>query len=327
MGYDSALRSYPRKRIEEIEKVDIIVGIPCYNNDGTIEHVIQMVTHGLNKHYRDLRSLIYIADGGSTDDTREVAKEFEIKPWQEKLVGIYRGPAGKGTAFRAIFEAVKLLEARACAVVDSDLRSITSDWIRYLLDPVLENGYEYVSPIYTRHKYDGTITNNVVYNLTRTLYGKRIRQPIGGEFGGLVRNGYRLNHHFAIGCDIPSPGKRFQHAFNVSGNRTQRAEVFAIDADRDRRRCPRQDVAQSMLNRLADVDRNPRHASQNLLDLLPHQDIIETRLDGHFDLGIADRLGVLVAFGAAGSSGHASNTLDQQQLFFDGSRHAITCNQ
>ncbi len=182
MGYDSALRSYPRKRIEEIEKVDIIVGIPCYNNDGTIEHVIQMVTHGLNKHYRDLRSLIYIADGGSTDDTREVAKEFEIKPWQEKLVGIYRGPAGKGTAFRAIFEAVKLLEARACAVVDSDLRSITSDWIRYLLDPVLEHGYEYVSPIYTRHKYDGTITNNVVYNLTRTLYGKRIRQPIGGEF-------------------------------------------------------------------------------------------------------------------------------------------------
>jgi len=33
-----------------------------------------------------------------------------------------------------------------------------------------------------RHKYDGTITNNIVYNLTRALYGKRIRQPIGGDF-------------------------------------------------------------------------------------------------------------------------------------------------
>jgi len=182
MRYDSALRFYPLKRLEEIEKADIVVGIPCYNNQSTIQHVIQMVTHGLHQHYRHLRSVIYLADGGSTDDTREVAKEFQIKPWQEKIVSIYRGPGGKGSAFRSIFEAVRHLHARACAVVDSDLRSITCDWVRYLLDPVLEGGYEYVSPIYARHKYDGTITNNIVYNLTRALYGKRIRQPIGGEF-------------------------------------------------------------------------------------------------------------------------------------------------
>jgi hypothetical protein len=111
-----------------------------------------------------------------------VAREFEIKPWQEKLITIYRGPAGKGTALRSVFETAHRLEVKACAVVDSDLRSITSDWIKYLIDPVLERGYQFVAPIYLRHKYDGTITNNIVYNLTRTLYGKRIRQPIGGDF-------------------------------------------------------------------------------------------------------------------------------------------------
>jgi hypothetical protein len=67
-------------------------------------------------------------------------------------------------------------------MVDSDLRSITPDWVKYLLEPVLERGYQFVSPVYVRHKYDGTITNNIVYNLTRALYGKRIRQPIGGDF-------------------------------------------------------------------------------------------------------------------------------------------------
>jgi hypothetical protein len=67
-------------------------------------------------------------------------------------------------------------------MVDSDLRSITADWVKYLLDPVLEKGYQFVAPVYVRHKYDGTITNNIVYNLTRALYGKRIRQPIGGDF-------------------------------------------------------------------------------------------------------------------------------------------------
>jgi glycosyltransferase involved in cell wall biosynthesis len=182
MNYDTALRAYTSKRMEEIENADILVGIPCYNNEGTIAHVIQMVTHGLAKHYKDKRSVILIADGGSTDDTREMAKEFEIKPWQEKVTSIYRGPAGKGSAFRSIFEAAKRLKVKACMVVDSDLRSITSDWVKYLLEPIVEKGYQYVSPIYSRYKYDGTITNNIVYNLTRALYGLRIRQPIGGDF-------------------------------------------------------------------------------------------------------------------------------------------------
>ncbi len=182
MSYITALRAYSAKRLEEIENADILVGIPCYNNEKTIAHVIQRVTHGLAKHYKDRRCVILIADGGSTDDTREAAKEFEIKPWQEKIVTIYRGPAGKGTALRSVFEAAERLGVKACAVVDSDLRSITPDWVKYLLEPVLEKGYQFVAPVYLRHKYDGTITNNIVYNLTRALYGKRIRQPIGGDF-------------------------------------------------------------------------------------------------------------------------------------------------
>jgi glycosyltransferase involved in cell wall biosynthesis len=180
--YISALRPYALKRLEEIEKADILVGIPSFNNEKTIAHVVQMISHGLHKNYQDQKTVIMIADGGSTDDTREVVKVFELKPWQEKLLTIYRGPGGKGTAFRSIFEAAEKLRVKACMVVDSDIRSITSDWVNSLLSPVLEHGYQYVTPIYNRHKYDGTITNNIVYNLTRSLYGKRIRQPIGGDF-------------------------------------------------------------------------------------------------------------------------------------------------
>jgi hypothetical protein len=48
---------------------------------------------------------------------------------------------------------------------------------------VLEGGFDYVAPLYHRHKFDGTITNSIVYPLTRALYGQRVRQPIGGDFG------------------------------------------------------------------------------------------------------------------------------------------------
>jgi glucosylglycerate synthase len=79
------------------------------------------------------------------------------------------------------------LQAKACAVVDSDLRSITPEWIDLLLRPILSGGYDFVAPYYHRHKYDGTITNSIVYPLTRSLYGLRVRQPIGGEFGASAR--------------------------------------------------------------------------------------------------------------------------------------------
>ena len=52
VNYDTALRAYPSKRLEEIDSANILVGIPCYNNDKTIVHVIRMVTRGLAKHYK-----------------------------------------------------------------------------------------------------------------------------------------------------------------------------------------------------------------------------------------------------------------------------------
>jgi len=70
-----------------------------------------------------------------------------------------------------------------CVVVDSDLRSITPEWIELLAGPIVREGYGYVTPFYVRHKYDGTITNNICYPMTRMLYGLDIRQPIGGDFG------------------------------------------------------------------------------------------------------------------------------------------------
>lgn len=190
--YNTALRPPLLKRLEEIDEADILIGIPCYNNEDTIVHVIQMVSRGIHKHYRDSRAVILIADGGSTDDTRDRAIEFQLMPWQEKIVTIYRGIGGKGSALRALFESAHLLKVQACVCVDSDLRSINPDWVKYLLAPVLEKDYEFVAPVYSRYKYDGTITNNIVYNLVRALYGQRIRQPIGGDFAF----SQRLAHHY-----------------------------------------------------------------------------------------------------------------------------------
>lgn len=182
MKYLTALREDARSRVELIEKVDLVVGLPSYNNQSTIAHVVKQVSHGLHLYYPDKRAVIIVSDGGSVDDTREEARDVESYPFQESLVTIYRGIPGKGSALRAVFEVARFLQAEACVVVDSDLRSIDHHWIRNLLDPIVNDSYQFVAPMYKRFKLDGTITNNIVYNMTRALYGKRIRQPIGGDF-------------------------------------------------------------------------------------------------------------------------------------------------
>jgi glycosyltransferase involved in cell wall biosynthesis len=181
MAETTALSSELRDGIRGVGEADIVVGIPSFRNAATIGHVATAAAEGLRRHFADARVAIVNADGGSEDGTTDrVRASADGVP---AVAGRYQGRSGKGSAFRAIFEAVDLLGARACAVVDSDLRSITPDWIERLVGPVVRGEAEYVTPLYARHKYDGTITNTIAYPLTRALYGARIRQPIGGEFG------------------------------------------------------------------------------------------------------------------------------------------------
>jgi len=167
--------------VDEAGRAEILVGIPSFRNAATIGHVARTAAEGLRRAFPGVRAVVVNADGGSDDGTPDrVRQALDGVP---RVVGAYVGLPGKGSAFRAIFEAATKLGVRACAVVDSDLRSITPEWIERLIAPVLRGEADYVTPLYARHKHDGTITNTIAYPLTRALYGSRVRQPIGGEFG------------------------------------------------------------------------------------------------------------------------------------------------
>jgi glucosylglycerate synthase len=183
-----------RRAAELIRHADIVIGIPSYNNARTIGHVVRAAYAGLAKYFPQLTAVVINSDGGSTDNTRDAVLSARVEDNHLMLLSTpllaahrlsfpYHGVPGKGSAFRLVFQMAKQLDAKVCAVVDSDLRSITPEWIDQLIRPVLFAGFDFVAPYYQRHKYDGTITNSIVYPLTRMLYGVSVRQPIGGEFG------------------------------------------------------------------------------------------------------------------------------------------------
>ena len=179
---DSALSLDAQVFLHDIEKADILVGIPSFNNVLTASYVISQVTKGLDTYFPNLRSVIFVSDGNSKDETLTSVKKLNL-PSEVKLIpAIYMGISGKGRAVRAIFEAAVRLNVKSVALVDSDLRSITPEWMKLLIAPTME-GTGFVAPYYNRRKYDGTITNFLCYPLTKSIFGKDIRQPIGGDFG------------------------------------------------------------------------------------------------------------------------------------------------
>jgi hypothetical protein len=214
---DTALRDDARRRLDEIGQADILVGIPSFNNAGTIGHVVQMAAQGMVRYFPEMKPVLINSDGGSSDDTCDVTLNTPVLEEVEVMATVYQGISGKGSAFRAIFEIARALGVKVCVVVDSDLRSITPEWIELLAGPIVREGYGYVTPFYNRHKYDGTITNNICYPMTRMLYGLDvrhdgtitnnicypmtrmlygldIRQPIGGDFGF---SGQLLDHYLS----------------------------------------------------------------------------------------------------------------------------------
>jgi hypothetical protein len=172
-----------RSQLWDIGGADVMVAIPAYNNEASLSNVMKVVAEGLSTFFADMKSVLFVCEGGSLDETKNVARMTDVGLTVNKVVGTYRGEPGKGNALRAVFFAALELGVKACAIIDADIRSVTPDWVNNLLAPAAREGYDFVTPLYKRHKFDGTITNVIVYPVVTALYGKRLRQPIGGDFG------------------------------------------------------------------------------------------------------------------------------------------------
>lgn len=166
---------------ENVAAVDLAVGIPSYNEADNISFVVRQVATGLEKYFPHLDSIIVNVDNCSQDGTREAFLQADSGKIPRVYISTPPGITGKGGNFLNLFNYVSSYEPRAVVVVDGDLTSIRPEWIRCLAAGAL-SGYEFVVPLYYRSKHDGTITNHLCYPLVYALWGRDIRQPIGGEF-------------------------------------------------------------------------------------------------------------------------------------------------
>lgn len=153
---------------------------------------------GLHSSFSAVRSVIVQVDGGkeqsspaadlaATNGEEQHILQFAQPPdGVSKLAAPYTKPA-KGSACRAVFEVARRLRAKACGIVDADSGFPAAEDIARLVKPVVQDGYDFVAPVYTRSPFAGTITSAVAYPLMRALFGKRVRQPLAGDFACSAR--------------------------------------------------------------------------------------------------------------------------------------------
>ena len=197
-----SVQQHTEEQLRNAGAADIVVGILSYNNAGNIAGVTKEAQRALAASFPALRCVMVNADGGSKDGTAELAASavedrndfvqltYPVYPAQ-KISPETWGVPGKANAVNAVFKIAAELNAGACAIVDSSAASLSGDWASILLQPVTEQEIDFVAPSYVRQKYDGALLLGVIYPLIRALYGKRVHQPVGGEYalsGKLVRH-------------------------------------------------------------------------------------------------------------------------------------------
>jgi hypothetical protein len=176
-------------QIARIGTCEIAIGIPTYNNAGTIAAVAEAVRVAAEKHFRGLSLAVVNADAGSSDGTPQILSRIDVPavlarskaPLGELAEVPYHGVPGRGDALRTILTVAHRLDARVLVLLESDVTTITDEWSPHLCRPVREDGADWVAAAYVRHRYDGTITRLLVSPLLRALYGRRLHQPLSGQ--------------------------------------------------------------------------------------------------------------------------------------------------
>lgn len=194
MSQDSLLSDALLRDLMAVGQVDVFVGLPTLNNASTFVDVAQTVHEALARYFPRDRTVLMTVDGGSTDATLALARDFvpggagtsapsTSLRTTHRITAAAHGSPGKGGALRQLLAAADLTQARTVAVLDAGVTSVAPEWVAGLIAPIRNQQFDYVVPVYARHPLDGPLVTQLLRPLVRAAYGRRVQEPLATEFG------------------------------------------------------------------------------------------------------------------------------------------------
>ena len=193
MAEESFLTDDLLRQLISVGEVDLLVGIPSLNNAGTIAHAVAAVEESFQHAFPRERAVIVNVDSGSNDGTSEafLSTTGHKNSQGRGLTSLRTGHRvvarcdthSQGAVLRTILATAELVRAKACAVVSPASPGLAPDWVGNLLQPAYRQNFDFVAPLYARQRFDGLLARQLLYPMSRALFGRRIRELLGTEFG------------------------------------------------------------------------------------------------------------------------------------------------
>ncbi|MGH9728910.1 MAG: hypothetical protein ACRD33_05050 [Candidatus Acidiferrales bacterium] len=174
-----------QEKIEQVESADLVVGILAdFDPDG-----VAGVCEALGTLAESHRIVVLLNDrvGHPLQASPQMVEKngsLSLLRWAELGPDVPgSGIDAISSAYQSVFAAGEKLGARACCVIDSKLDAAPPQWVLELARPLLEADFDLVAANYARRKFEGLLNSSILCPLLRSLYGKRVQNPIGPDLG------------------------------------------------------------------------------------------------------------------------------------------------
>src|SRR5262249_31020169 len=169
---------------DQTDNADLVVGVLAELDPSATA----MMCDGLRALPAELRIAV-LHDGQQEKaplvkiETRHCASVFFVPSLLAKPSARAPGVQSMSETYQSVFAAAEKLQARACCIIASKLEAMTLPWYSRLAQPLLEGQADLVLPHYAHGKFEGLLNASIIAPMIRALYGKRVNNPMGPDFG------------------------------------------------------------------------------------------------------------------------------------------------
>ena len=179
-----------QEKIAPLRGSEIAIGIPFAGGPEQmvpLEKVIGIAHEGMRKFYPKRKAAFLLAGSyGARRMLSRVRGNLRERDIEGHCFALAKEVDGKGWAMRALMEASKRLGADLILVEPDFLKrgkqGIQPRWIFSIYRPI-ELGNDFVLPVFRRPPEGKRVTDHLVIPLLVSLYGYRVKEPIGGAYG------------------------------------------------------------------------------------------------------------------------------------------------
>ena len=186
-----ALSPELRDRLGALGGSEVVFAMPMVTTADGLRDAAVRVRHAIEGLAPGPRAVLVHPDGGMPEPAGPLGEDGPaLLPFPIWPVDRLQPPGhdhALAETYRAVFQVCSLTGARGCVLLGSDPATLAPNALRHLIQPVLEQHLDLVTPCYLRRRFEGLLLSAVVAPMTRALYGQRILFPIGADFGFSAR--------------------------------------------------------------------------------------------------------------------------------------------